>query len=87
MRSPGFTTVIQWMSEIWRDFDPNIIINSFDQCGIISQNNLHSALRAVIEENKTFTNFVDDFYEADEIYGFSNDPNSANEFIYFFNSN
>ena len=25
MRSPGYTTVIQWLSEIWTDFDPNII--------------------------------------------------------------
>ena len=73
MRSPGYTTVIQWLSDIWRDFDTNIIINSFDQCGITSQTNLHSALRAVVEENKTFSNIVDDFYEADEIYGFTND--------------
>ena len=28
---------------------------------------------SVVEENKTFSNFVDDFYEADEIYGFTND--------------
>jgi hypothetical protein len=67
--SPGYTTVIQWLSDIWRDFDTNIIRNSFDQCGITSQSNLHSALRAVVERNKTFTKFVDDFYEADEIYG------------------
>ena len=73
MRSPGYTTVIQWLSEIWCDFDTNIIIKSFDQCGITSQSNLHSALRAVVEENKTFSNFVDDFYEADEIHGFTND--------------
>ena len=73
IRSPGYTTVIQWLSEIWRDFDPNIIINSFDQCGITSLCNLHSVLRAVVEENKTFFNFVDDFDEVDEIYGFTND--------------
>ena len=73
MRSPGYTSVIQWLSEIWYDFDPNIIINSFDQCDITSQSNLHSALGAVVEENKTFSNYVDDFYEADEIYGFTND--------------
>ena len=73
MRSPGYTTVIQWLSDIWRDFDSNIIRNSFDQCGITSQSNLHSALRAVVEQNKTFNKFVDDFYEADEIYGFTND--------------
>ena len=28
MRSPGYTTVIQWLSDIWRDFDTNIIRNS-----------------------------------------------------------
>ena len=25
MRFPGYTTVIQWLSEIWTDSDPNII--------------------------------------------------------------
>jgi hypothetical protein len=28
---------------------------------------------AVVEQNRTITKFVDDFYEADEIYGFTND--------------
>ena len=37
------------------DFDTNIIRNSFDHCGITSQSNLHSALRAVVEQNRTIT--------------------------------
>ena len=52
MRSPGYTVVIEWLSEIWRDFDSNIIIRSFDYCGITSQTNIHCALRSITEDNK-----------------------------------
>ena len=54
-------------------YAPNIIIKSFDHCGITSQTNLHSALKAIIEENKIISNYVDEFYEADDIYGFVNE--------------
>ena len=54
MRSPGYTTVTQWLSDIWREFDTNIIINSFDQCGITSQNNILSTytLAARLDDTK-----------------------------------
>ena len=40
---------------------------------ITSQIQLHSALKAIIEENKIINNYADDFNEADDIYGFVND--------------
>jgi hypothetical protein len=73
MRSPGYVKVIEWLSEIWRNFDENILINSFDKCGITSQNNLHSALKAIVEEGRSLLDYVDDFHAADEIYGFNDD--------------
>ena len=47
MRSPGYAKVIQWLSEIWRDFDTHTIANSFDFCGINSQSSLHSVLNEI----------------------------------------
>jgi hypothetical protein len=36
-KSPGYAKVIEWISEIWSDFDSSLIANSFDQCGITSK--------------------------------------------------
>jgi hypothetical protein len=48
MRSPGYANCIKWISEIWMNFDPVQIRNSFEHCGITSKNNLHSALRHIL---------------------------------------
>ncbi len=34
MRSPGYMAVITWLSEIWQNFDVQLICESFDTCGI-----------------------------------------------------
>ena len=69
MRSPGYVKVIEWSPDIQRDFDENILIKSFDQRGITSQNNLHSALKAIVEEGRSLPDYVDDLPPADEING------------------
>ena len=33
LKSPGYVKVIDWMSEIWSEFDKNTIIQSFRKCG------------------------------------------------------
>ena len=33
MVSPGYAKVIEWLSEIWNDFDSNTIVDSFIKCG------------------------------------------------------
>jgi hypothetical protein len=33
MVSPGYVKVIEWLSEIWNDFDSNTVIESFRKCG------------------------------------------------------
>jgi hypothetical protein len=52
-----------------------LIINSFESCGIISQLDLHSALKEVLKTNVLISDYVDNYEEADNIDGFedSND--------------
>ena len=44
MRSPGYTTVIQWLSDIWTDFDHNII-NDLTPASIIQRPLLPKIMR------------------------------------------
>jgi len=37
MKSPGYAKVINWISEIWNDFDSEIIVKSFATTGVTSQ--------------------------------------------------
>ena len=37
-KSPGYALVVEWISQCWQELDPSVIICSFDQCGITSQN-------------------------------------------------
>ena len=50
MRSAGYVKVIKWISDIWSDFPSDLIVRSFDSCGITSRNNLHFALNKILEE-------------------------------------
>ncbi|RNA01128.1 pogo transposable element with KRAB domain-like, partial [Brachionus plicatilis] len=69
-KSPGYALAIQWLSDIWSEFDESIIINSFDYCGITSQNNLHKTLRNLVDKNLVFNFYVDDLDEVEDIMGF-----------------
>ena len=73
MRSPGYAKVIQWLSEIWRDFETHTIANSFDFCGITSQSSLHSVLNEIYSNKSRPTDFVDDYTPGDELDGFNDD--------------
>lgn len=45
-RSPGYVTVVEWISEIWADLDRTMIKQSFKKCGITTHddNEFHSPL-------------------------------------------
>ena len=73
MRSPGYVKCTQWLSEIWRDFDSELVKKSFVACGIqkhafeqnevlIYRTELHSVLIALIEKG-TFNYYADDDLE------------------------
>ena len=56
MRSPGYTTVIQWLSDIWRDFDSDIIktpIDASTNANTLMVNKQLSLLRA--QQSNTIT--------------------------------
>ena len=38
VKSHGYGRVINWISEIWQDFDHNLKARSFDPCGITTTN-------------------------------------------------
>jgi hypothetical protein len=68
-RSPGYAVAISWISEIWDEFDPTIIKESFDYCGI-TQNKMsgfHKQLQAFIENG--LLEYVDDSDDADDFIG------------------
>jgi hypothetical protein len=75
VRSPGYAKCISWLLEMWLEFPNHLIINSFESCGIISQLDLHSALKEVLKTNVLISDYVDNYEEADNIDGFedSND--------------
>lgn len=69
-RSPGYARAINWISEIWADFNEEIIRHSFDACGITQSNyrQCHSQLVAFMDRGLTETVVQED--GADEIRGF-----------------
>lgn len=69
-RSPGYARAIDWISEIWEEFDNLILRDSFDACGITQSDYrmCHNQLIAFMDEGKTEAVVQDD--GADEILGF-----------------
>jgi hypothetical protein len=63
-KSPGYSHVITWVSEVWQELGPLLIARSFDKCGIISRNlaNYISELRHFVRTNM----FVDDVVPIDD---------------------
>ena len=54
MRSAGYAKVIEWLSDIWREFPVDQLVKSYDACGITSRTNLHFALKKMIDEKYFF---------------------------------
>ena len=50
-RGPSYETVLEWISEIWSDLNPNLIIKSFDKCGITSSSELHQVLNQMVHQD------------------------------------
>ena len=62
--------VLTWLSEIWQNFDRQLLKASFDLCGITSRDKLHSTLAQMLREKKTFVDYVDYFADSDEFSSF-----------------
>ena len=84
--------MITWISEIWAELDRDIIINSFDQCGITSgePEAFHRHLRHFIATNELLTDYLDvddrtgdlnsfTDYDSDQNKSFSDTDDSMSE--------
>jgi hypothetical protein len=71
LRSPGYVTCINWISQICNEFPVELLINSFEQCGITSSYKCHSALQTVLDIQKTVGHYIDNYKESDDIDGFT----------------
>ena len=80
MKSPGYEKVINWISEIWQDFDPDLNERSFDQCGITSNNSdhFHNQLKHFVLNNQIVDGVVDE--HQDDNNGF-NDIEELEQYI------
>jgi hypothetical protein len=74
-KSPGYALAIQWLSEIWESFELHTIKNSFDYCGITSQNDLHKTLKELVTKNLVFNMYIDNMDEEEAIMGFMDEDN------------
>ncbi len=52
IRSPGYTQVINWVSETWVNFNKTIIRESFDYCGITQYDRayFHKQLQSFLQD-------------------------------------
>ena len=73
LKSPGYTQVIVWISEIWNQLESRIISDSFDRCGVTSRQvfELHTQLQAFLEKNQV--DMIDDYDQSDELDAFDCD--------------
>ncbi|CAF0916277.1 unnamed protein product [Brachionus calyciflorus] len=77
LKSPGYAKAIQWISEIWNEFNPSIIKSSFQVCGITSDQNthFHSTLKHFLT-NGPINEYVDSNDGENELEGFENNSES-----------
>lgn len=68
----GYARIIDWISEIWREFDRMIIISSFDYCGITDNQveRYHLHLRHFVQNNELARDIIDDDDGTNDLNGF-----------------
>ena len=82
-RSPGYASVIQWISDIWKNIDDDLLTNSFDYCGITSQNKLHNILQKTLNANLRLGEIVETDVEADDEADFRAELNAGTVTLIF----
>ena len=83
LRSPGYAAVVEWVSDIWRNLDEQLIFNSFDLCGITSQNNLHKVLNNIYKTEQLLGEIVETDVEADDEADFRVELNNGILLIFY----
>ena len=82
-RSPGYASMIQLISDIWKNIYDDLLNNSFDYSGIISQNKLHSILQQNLSANLRLGEIVETDVEADDEPDFRAELNSGTVTLIF----
>ena len=75
---------LNWISQIWRNFDKKLIIDSFNITGITSSdaNSYHSALRHLLENNEIPITVLEDINGTEDLDDmFIYDDNDDDEII------
>ena len=65
------------MSEIWSEFSKQLLIDSFDICGITSNHSLHTALNFILQSNSVISDYIREHQEEDEIDSFEGDDRNV----------
>ncbi len=73
LKSPGYSKCIEWLSQIWLEFNITLLRESFDKCGITSSDSLHSVLAQMLAEKEVYSDVLEDAEEHDQIDGFDPD--------------
>ncbi len=61
IRSPGYALAITWISEIWEQFPRDLIVRSFQLCGITGlrqYRDLHSPLRHILTKGEVIQDMI-----------------------------
>ncbi|CAF1085979.1 unnamed protein product [Brachionus calyciflorus] len=66
-KSPGYAKCIEWLSDIWRELNSELIAKSFIHCGISNQFDLLKSLAHFLKNNIIINDYVEDIDESDEI--------------------
>ena len=58
----GYAKVITWIAEIWNELDRGLIIDSFDKCGITTEDPtlFHQQLRHFVTNDELVQEYIDD---------------------------
>ena len=78
MKSPGYGRVMKWVIECWRELEKDLIIKSFEGCGITCSNeeNLNSLFRYVLSNGHMPGTYIEKATGNEDIIGFDSEPES-----------
>ncbi len=66
MRSPGYATLINWISEVWSQTSEEMLSKSFNDCGITSRNQMSTVLQTIINKEMMY-DYVEEATETDDV--------------------
>ena len=59
-RGPSSEKVLEWIGKIWEEFDPELIVLSFESCGITSSRELRDVLNHMVYEKIIMSEVIEE---------------------------